>query len=242
MSDRNEYKSNISQQVSKKIGSDIVNGVYQVGQALPTEAEFSTEFNASRTSVREAIKMLSAKGLVSSKPRRGIRVMPEEAWNIFDTDILTWALKGKPSFRVVTEFFQLRVAVEPEAAGLAAQFGLPEQKAAIWDALGRMRDTEDKSEDAMSADLDFHIGILYATRNRFYIHLKDFIRSALNVTIQHTTPAAASYDEVLATHERVVRAIEAGDTQRARMSMRLLIEDAYSLMKEPDVDIEVTAS
>ena len=64
--------------------------------------------------------MLSAKGLISSKPRQGIRIQPEEQWNIFDTDLLRWSLESNPSMKVLKEFLQMRIAIEPEAASLAA--------------------------------------------------------------------------------------------------------------------------
>lgn len=226
-----ERKSSLSFRVTEELGRAIVSGDYEPDEALPTEAEMCMRFGVSRTAVREAVKMLAAKGLVSSKPRRGIRVMPAEDWNIFDSDLLTWSLEGKPSRSVLTEFFQLRVAVEPEAAVLAAQFASREDKDAIAAAIDRMRDAPEYSEVGVSADLDFHIALLYATKNRFYIRLRDFIRTALNVTIHFTTPATRTYDEIVVAHEKVLRAIENGNVERARLSMRQLIEDAHALIE-----------
>lgn len=223
-----EPNPNLSFRVTDALGRSIVKGQFKPDEALPTEAELCEQFGVSRTAVREAVKMLSAKGLVSSKPRRGIRVRPAEDWNIFDADLLKWSLEGEPSQEVLTEFFQLRVAVEPEAAVLAARFGTPEDKAAIGAAIEGMRKAPHYSEAGMSADLDFHISVLYATRNRFYIRLRDFIRTALNVTIHFTTPATRSYEEIVLAHENIYRAIESGDVERARLSMRALIEDAYA--------------
>lgn len=223
-----EPNPNLSFRVTDALGRAIIRGDFKPDEALPTEADLCEQFGVSRTAVREAVKMLSAKGLVSSKPRRGIRVKPAEDWNIFDADLLKWSLEGEPSHELMSEFFQLRVAVEPEAAVLATRFGRPEDKAAIGAAIEGMRQAPEYSEDGMSADLDFHIAILYATRNRYYIRLRDFIGTALNVTIHFTTPATRSYDEIVLAHENIYRAIESGDVERARLSMRSLIEDAYA--------------
>lgn len=226
-----ERKSSLSFRVTEELGRAIVSGAYGPDDDLPTEAEMCVRFGVSRTAVREAVKMLAAKGLVSSKPRRGIRVMPAEDWNILDPDLLKWSLESTPSRTVLTEFFQLRVAVEPEAAVLAAQFASVEDKAAIAGALDRMRNAPEHSEAGVAADIDFHIALLYATKNRFYIRLRDFICTALNVTIHFTTPASRTYEEVVVTHEKVLRAIEKGNVERARRSMRRLIEDAHALIE-----------
>lgn len=229
-----ERSPNLTHRVTRDLGRAIVRGEIGQDDAFPTEAELSLQFGVSRTAVREAVKMLSAKGLVSSKPRRGIRVMPEEAWNIFDPDLLTWSLEDKPTSGVVREFFQLRVAVEPEAAALAARYSTAEHKARIAEAIGRMRAASGFSEPALEADVDFHTALLYATENRFYIRLRDFIRTALTVTIQFTTPAAGDYEGVVDAHEKVLRDIESGDAESARTRMRKLIDDAYAVLEAGD--------
>src|SRR5690554_2909414 len=85
--------NNLSQRMVQELGKAIVCGVYGSGGSLATEAELCEQFGVSRSAVREAVKMLSAKGLVSSRPRQGIRVLPEESWNIFDPDLLKWSLE-----------------------------------------------------------------------------------------------------------------------------------------------------
>jgi len=229
-----EPNLNLSFRVTDALGRAIVGGEYRPDDALPTEAELCEKFGVSRTAVREAVKMLSAKGLVSSKPRRGIRVKPAQDWNIFDSDLLKWSLEGEPSHEVMTEFFQLRVAVEPEAAVLATRFGSPDDKAAIAAAIRGMREAPEYSEVGMSADLDFHLSVLYATHNRFYIRLRDFIRTALNVAIHFTTPATGSYEEIVLAHEKIQLAIQRGDAEGARSSMRTLIVDAYAKFEQRD--------
>jgi DNA-binding FadR family transcriptional regulator len=121
--------------------------------------------------------------------------------------------------------------VEPEAAVLAARYGTDADTAAIAAALERMRSAPRDTEAAFAADLDFHVAILYATRNRFYIRLRDFIHMALNVAIHFTTPAVESYEEIIASHEKILRAIEQGDVEQARHSMRTVIVDAYAVLQ-----------
>lgn len=226
-----ERKVNLSHRVTQEIGSAIVCGEYLPGDGLPTEAELCVRFGVSRTAVREAVKMLSAKGLVSSKPRQGIRTMPEEEWNIFDPDLLRWSLEGNPSLQVLKEFFQMRIAIEPEAAALGARFARPGRKEAIGTALERMRNGAEDPEAARSADIDFHIAILYASENRFYIRMRDFVRTALNVSIRHTNAVVSSYEGVLEDHAKVYNAICNGNAERARHAMFLLIDATLGVIE-----------
>lgn len=223
-------RSNLSFRVAQDLGRDIVCGNRRAGQPFPTEAELCTQFGVSRTAVREAVKMLSAKGLVSSKPRQGIRVLPEKSWNILDADVLSWSLDTQPSLSVLHEFFQMRVAIEPEAAALAARFADEEHRAAIKAALDGMAAAPPNSEEARAADIEFHVATLYATKNRFYVCMRDFIRAALRVSIRFTTSEASDYGDTLRSHGGVHAAIVAGDADAARRRMRRLVEDARACL------------
>ena len=227
--DRNH---NLSQRMTQELGKAIVCGVYPKGESLPTEAELCEQFGVSRTAVREAVKMLSAKGLISSRPRQGIRILPEVEWNIFDPDLLSWSLEGNPSLRVLREFLQLRIAVEPEAASLAARFADDKSIAAIAEALERMRETKDKPEEALAADIAFHTSILFASRNRFYIRLRDFVETALNVSIRYTNPIKGDHNAVVEDHGKVYIAIKNRNPERARAAMLLLADEALTFIEE----------
>ena len=98
---KNEPIQNLTHQLTYDLGLAIVQGVYPVGTGLPSEADLCIEYNVSRSSTREAVKMLSAKGLISSRPKQGIRVLPESSWNMFDTDVLKWILSSKPSLALL---------------------------------------------------------------------------------------------------------------------------------------------
>lgn len=227
--DRN---SNLSQRMTQALGRQIVCGAYDRNESLPTEAELCEQFGVSRSAVREAVKMLSAKGLIASKPRQGIRILPEEQWNIFDTDLLSWSLESNPSMKVLKEFLQMRIAIEPEAASLAARFATPEKIDAIEAALERMRAAGDNMEAELEADIAFHVSILYASNNRFYIRLRDFIQTALRVSIRHTSSIKANHDGVVDDHAKVLSAIKNRNPQQAKSAMLLLIDEALNFIEE----------
>lgn len=222
---------NLSQRMSQELGRQIVCGFYDRKISLPTEADLCEQFGVSRSAVREAVKMLSAKGLIASKPRQGIRIQPEDQWNIFDPDLLRWSLESNPSMAVLKEFLEMRLAIEPEAASLAARYATAENIDAIEAALEGMRRVDISGEARLEADIEFHVSILYATNNRFYIRLRDFIQTALRVSIRHTRPMKDNYEEVVHDHNSVLDAIKNRNPDHARQALSTLVSDALHFIE-----------
>jgi DNA-binding FadR family transcriptional regulator len=177
---------NLAQQAAHELGKKIMQGSYKVGDSLPSEASLCTQFNISRTATREAVKMLTAKGLIVSRPRQGIRVVESKHWNLFDVDVLDWILLGKPDLYLLRHFLQLRLAIEPEAAYLAAQYAQEDELSAIESALARMKNATSGHDDTHEADIDFHQSVLSASNNPFFIQLKNFITTALKINLSFT--------------------------------------------------------
>jgi DNA-binding FadR family transcriptional regulator len=222
---------NLSQRMVQELGRTIICGEFP-DDSLPTEAELCEKFGVSRSAVREAVKMLSAKGLISSKPRQGIRILPEDQWNIFDPDLLRWALESKPSLLVLKEFLQVRIAIEPEAAALAARYADQTKLDNIEKALEGMRKAEGNSQEDLEADIAFHVSILYASNNRFYIRLRDFISTALRVSISHTSPIKGNHEGIVEDHAKVFNAIKNRNPERAKQSMLALIDEALNFIED----------
>lgn len=223
---------NLSEQVTNDLGRAIVAGEYSCESGLPTEAQLCEEYGISRTAVREAVKMLAAKGLISSRPRQGISVEQPSNWNLYDTSVLSWLLDSSPSLHVLKEFLQMRLAIEPQAAALAAEFALDEDIDQIEKAVEAMRVAAvDPSASMHDADLAFHTSVLFASRNRFFFQLRDFISTALNVSIQHTTPAKANDMAVAEDHAKICTAIRNRQPERAKNLMTHLIDEAMTFIE-----------
>ena len=120
------FTRNLTQDMTHKLGVMIIKGEYSVNQRMPSEALLCEQFNVSRSATREAVKMLAAKGLISSRPKQGITVLPESQWNLFDKDVLSWILQSKPSLSLLKEFTQVRYAIEPVAALVLARLSANE--------------------------------------------------------------------------------------------------------------------
>ena len=205
----------LTQQLAHKLGQAIMQGKYKVGDGLPSEAELCAQYSISRTATREAVKMLTAKGLISSRPRKGIRVLDSQHWNLFDVDVLSWILNGQPNLRMLRSFLQLRLPIEAEAAYLAAEYGDAQDLDNIERALARMKNATAGQDDSHEADIDFHQSILTASKNPFFIQLKNFISTALQVNLRFTNRMQAVTLEEYQAHVDIFNHIKNGDAQAA---------------------------
>lgn len=226
---RGQLGRNLTYGLLEALGRSIVVGDYQ-DRAFPTEADLAKQHGVSRSVTREAVKMLSAKGLLSARPKQGTFVQPDENWNLFDTDVLRWLLDRKLSIGLLRQFNELRIAVEPQAAALAAKRAAPAQVAAIAAGLARMREAERGLDDALDADIAFHVAVLRASGNPFFIQFRDTVSTALRTSIRFTNRIAgrtASIDDHAAVHH----AIAQGNATAAHDAMRHLIDDVLTLIE-----------
>jgi DNA-binding FadR family transcriptional regulator len=223
---------NLTHQLVHDLGLAIVQGSYAVGAALPSEAEICKQFGVSRSATREAVKMLAAKGLLNSRPRQGIRVLPEARWNMFDTEVLGWLLQSRPSRDLLLEFTQMRQGVEPSAAALAAENATPEAIADIEAALQRMADAEAGFDDALESDIGFHTSILVASGNRFYVQMSAFVETALRVSIRFTNAMKGVTGADVRAHADIYNAIRKHNPKLARRKVEVLLDESIELIEK----------
>ena len=218
-------------QVVNELGRRVVSGAYPAGALLPNEDLLCQELQVSRTALREAVKVLAAKGLLEPRPRIGTRVRVRDQWNLLDPDILAWrcATGADPEFlRHLTE---LREIIEPAAASLAATSRTAPQLAAIGTALGQMRKALTIAQ-WVEADLAFHTAVLRATNNPLLMPLAAIIGSALESLLGVTARSATDFKRGLPDHQKVFEAIESGDAQSALHRMASMLADTRRLMKQ----------
>ncbi|MBB5685977.1 FadR/GntR family transcriptional regulator [Sphingobium boeckii] len=210
--------------IAHKIGTAILSGHYAPGQTLSGEIAFAEELDVSRSAYREAMQVLTAKGLVESRPKAGTRVLPRNRWNLLDPDVLAWAFAEEPDVEFVRNLFELRAIVEPAAAMLAAQRRDRDDLKVMKTALAAMRRHTLATELGRAADRDFHSAILNATRNDALMVLTASIGAAVNWTTQYKHRARALPRNPIPDHARVYDAIAAGDPVAASEAMRVLVE------------------
>ncbi|MBS7697882.1 MULTISPECIES: FadR/GntR family transcriptional regulator [unclassified Chelatococcus] len=206
------------------IGRQIVSGEWSPGQALQPEDQLSRELGVSRSSLREAIKILAGKGLVQSSPRRGTVVRPSDRWNLFDADVLAWHSEGQLSADFVRELFELRRMIEPDAAALAAERAIPERLAALTAAMAALAAADTHSNHSIDADLAFHSAVLAASGNHLLAALAPVIEASLMLAFRVSRATPGELGHVIPMHGAVVEAILSGDASAARTAMRGLLE------------------
>ena len=219
---------NVHSQVSDWIGVSILRGDIQPGAALPSELQICEMMDVSRTVVREAIRTLNGKGLVESRAKSGTRVCPRENWNQLDPDVMRWQMETSEVDSYLAKLHQLRHAIEPEAAALAAIH-------ASDDDVGRLRaGYEDMiaardPEAFATADVKFHQCIYFATRNEFFWPIAQMFKIALRRTAHQELDG-----DPLSAHRGVLDAITTRNAEGARIAVgALLSRSAFSPVKAP---------
>jgi DNA-binding FadR family transcriptional regulator len=227
--------------VVDQLGRDIVVGEYGEASPFRGEAELAAKIGVGRSVLREAVKMLGAKGLLTGRPRRGTWVQPEEQWNLLDPDVLRWLLERTFSLQRLMQFTEVRLAVEPIAAALAAGNPDPAALQSIENAIRRMEAAESGDDDPLESDIAFHVSILRASGNPFFLTLQDLVSSALKTSIRLTNQMKGVPLADVALHRGVFDAIEARNATLARSRMEALIMSAVDLIKRP-MEAKGTAS
>src|SRR5215469_6113102 len=218
------HRENLHHILAQDIGARILKGEFAPGSLLPREAEWGRSYGVSRTAVREAIKMLMAKGLIVSRPKIGSRVPPRSSWNLLDRDVLAWYCAATDYRHFLASVQQVRRILEPEAAALAASNHTPDQLTAIEAAFDDMRMAE-SLEPWNAADVRFHIAILMAAGNELLVPLGFVIESALGNMFDYTATHNEDVRSALPLHEDILRAIRQGKPETARMASRRLLSD-----------------
>lgn len=220
-----DQPGSLSDRVAAEIGRRIVSGFYQPGHALPTEPKVQEEFRVSRTAVREAIRLLSAKGLTVSRPKIGTKVRPRTDWNLLDPDVLRWQIGQRPSDDFIHSLFEMREIIEPAAASRAAERALPSEIDALRAALDGIERQPRGSAEQIEADLAFHMIVLEASRNPLLRSVGSMIESALAISFSLGWRTVMGNDAVV-QHRDVFEAIQNRQPDEAFLAMRKLLRNA----------------
>jgi DNA-binding FadR family transcriptional regulator len=212
--------------IAHDLGVAIVSGQYTPGEVLPNEIDFSERLKVSRSAYREAVRILSAKGLVESRPKTGTRVTQPERWNLLDPDVLAWYFATEPDPKLIDGLFELRMIIEPAAAALAAERRESHHLTIMREALMNMERHTLNTEEGQSADRAFHDAVLDASGN---MPLRS-LSSTIGAGVRWTTVYKARKDELprdpMPDHWRVFDAIAAGGPDAARSAMAELVGGA----------------
>lgn len=211
--------------VVHEIGVRIVRGELGSGDLLPAEDELSEELTASRTVLREAIKVLAAKRLVESRPKTGTRVRPRRDWNLLDPDVLAWQLEAGPDRRFLEQALELRRLVEPGAVRLAAERATDEQIAALEEAHRAMEAAGENLEAFMEPDLRFHTILYEACHNELLEHMSGILNAVLRILFSYPARPPGAYARAVRDHGAILEAIRDHDPDAAEAALLALVDE-----------------
>lgn len=217
---------NIHQQIVRELAVRILSGDVQPGEVLSTEDIASAEMDVSRTAYREAVKVLSAKGFLESRPKVGTRVRKKVNWNMLDPDVIGWRSEIESTSGFVDELFEFRLIIEPEAARLAACKARPAQIETIENAVSLMAETEASTRENFEADFAFHNGILQASCNELLGSLGHVVESLLLTSFELSAQRKGARENSVPLHREVLIQISNRDEEKAKAAMTTLLTSA----------------
>ena len=222
----------LAEEVKNSLTQKIRQGTYPPGTKLPTEPLIMAEHGVSRTVVREAVSRLQAAGLVETRHGIGTFVLipPLDTPLIDSTTVVT--------IRDVLSMLELRISLETEAAGLAAQRRTDEQLSRIRLAVNRFEESILRGDRAIDADFEFHLQIALATQNRYF---EEVYRRLGTTTIPRTRLDTSRFSEETAPnylhrahreHEQILDAIARKDSDTARACMRMHLSNSRERLRK----------
>ena len=218
------------------LGDSIRSGKLQPGDKLPTESEIMLRFDVSRTVVREALSKLQASGMVETRHGVGTFVRQRDLSGNFKISVQDFATVAD-----VIAVLELRISLETEAAGLAAQRRTTANLETMRAALQAFQDSIAHDSDAVPPDFQFHMEVARATGNQHFADLMTYLgsmiipRTRVN-TPQHAPEGRLNYlQRVNSEHESIFNAIRNQDAEAARAAMRTHLSNSRERLRKSQV-------
>ena len=210
-------KRSLHVQVAREIARSILSGELAQGSIIPGEMALCEQFGISRTALREAVKLLTSKGLLESRPKVGTRVVDRAYWNFLDPQLIGWMDGLTDTDEFCFQFLGLRRAIEPEACALAAKNASAEQRIELSETFQEMVEVSEAEvfdqERWTDVDMRFHSLIFNATGNDFYLPFGNILTTMFVNFIVHSSEEGST---CINEHRQIYDAIMAGNSEKAR--------------------------
>ncbi len=219
-------------EIAAILGTEILSGARPPGSRMPGVSEMFARFGISRVMMREVMKTLAAKGMIAAKSRVGTHVLAPSHWNWFDPQVLAWRVRLGLDKPFLNQLAEMRRAVEPAGAALAAGNRTPEHLRDLRSAIDAMAGAGDSRAFA-EADLALHIAVSAASGNPLFRSFAGVVESALVASFALSSPVdRADMAIIVARHAAIVDAIEADDGPGAAAAMLAVIDEGLARVSE----------
>lgn len=228
-------RDNLHRSVTRILALRIIEADASTGPfTFPNEDELCIQLGVSRTVVRESMKVLADKGMVEMKPRAGTKALPRSRWRLLDPDILAWQSESRLDPAFLRHLCEVRLAIEPTAAGFAALRGTDEDFARI-ERCYRERKSRAKSlaqEEGIELDLEFHRAVVAASHNPLLDQLSATISAPLRAALAFTSKLPAAVELDLEAYSRLLEALHERDPLAARKASDEIVGLAMLAVEE----------
>jgi GntR family transcriptional repressor for pyruvate dehydrogenase complex len=221
-------RETVSEEVAQRLLTGILNGEFELGERLPSERELVSLFEVGRPTIREALRVLSVLGVLEVRSGEGAFVVRRHSDFIANAFRIALMLDRQAA----TDVIHVRMAIEIELAGLAAERATDEERLILAEVVARMADCLDDSAALTALDLDFHLGIAAAARNVSLSRLLDGTRALLKDWIERVLSEEGAAKRAWEQHRAIVEAITAKDPEAARASMRIHLTSVGAALME----------
>lgn len=230
-------RRSLHDEVVEKLGRGIVSGAFPEGASLPNEADLAGDLGVSRNVLREAVKVLVAKGMLDVRPKTGTSVRAKEQWHMLDPEVLAWEASGDLHLPYAFNFTEFRLIVEPKASFLAARRASNAEIRVIRDCCDKLEACVGRLDRMPDADIAFHQSIHRASHNALLQHLGVLTASIMRVQVIYTSSKPGDFERGLPLHRHLTEAITARDAPLAEEVSRALCEMPYlDLASRVDLD------
>ncbi len=226
-------RRNLHERIAHDVGAQIVQGEYKEADLLPTEIALADRYGVSRTAVREAFRILAAKGLTTSRPKIGTRVRSRGDWNLLDPDVLSWHLTDRVDAAFLTALFDVRAIIEPQAAAAAGRNRTDRHLRTMSGALQTLSRGNSNRDVLVNAHIGFHFAMLDASDNPLFRSIGALTEGSLRFYGEALTSseranamddaAGGGYATSTSLQSAIFAAIQAQDSERAQTEVSTLI-------------------
>ena len=213
------------------LGLAICGGDLETGSVVRIE-QLQERYGVSRSVVREAIRVLASMGLVASRRRVGVQVLPATRWNLYDPQVIRWRLASPARIAQLQSLTELRTAIEPEAARLAALRAPLASASELMGLAGKLwaAGQANDAESFLLLDIKFHRLVLTSSGNEMFAKLNTLVEAVLTGRTQYGLMPRHPHKEALQLHVDVASAIQRGSGDEAHQAMRGIMARTFNEM------------
>jgi DNA-binding FadR family transcriptional regulator len=226
---KKKHRNSLHDYVAREVGQRIISGQWTVGEIIPADPELCEMLQVSRTALREAMIDLAAKGLIEARQKIGKVVRARTDWNMLDDDVLRWRIESGDADRVLVELYEFRRLIEPLAAALAAENATATDIERLRQAYSDIETAGDDFQRLGEPDARFHRSIIAASGNSLFASVGLVIASAVEANLKLVEESFAGHIWALPLHKSVLDAIEARNSNAARLAMQKLLGEAETI-------------